>query len=74
MPLTPTLMLLSPTWRLLARHRGWSLVPLVRLLPRDATLLAANMQALAWAFHATVRWHELNASPPIMLVPPRPEP
>jgi hypothetical protein len=69
MPLTPTLFLASWSWRSMAHHAGWSLVPLIRLLPRDARLMAANVQALVWARYVVVRWHELNAMPLIVQLP-----
>jgi hypothetical protein len=69
MPLTPALMLASWSYRRAALRLGLPLVPLIRLLPRDARLMAMNVCALAWARYVVIRWHELNPSPPIFWVP-----
>jgi hypothetical protein len=69
MPLTPTLMLASSSWRHIAHRAGWPLMPLVRLLPRDGALMAENVRLLAWARWATIRWYEMNASPAIVRMP-----
>lgn len=63
MPLTPALMLWSPTW---VRTFPQTVPTLRRLLARDGRLALMNLVALRLAWDATKLYAETHASPPII--------